>query len=72
MIDKIGRAFAILVLISISYAAGRQDGAAISEAKINAAEAARLSEYNRVMQFVGVCKWAKIMASNVRCQGELP
>lgn len=30
------------------------------------------SEHDRIMQQVGLCKWAKIWADHTRCQSELP
>lgn len=35
-------------------------------------QAVRASERARVMQYVGICKWSKIMADDFRCTRELP
>lgn len=72
MIDMILRVAVVIACLMIGYCVGRSDGDEIAETRVHAAEAARLSEHNRIMQFIGVCKWAKIMAEDTRCKGELP
>jgi len=40
--------------------------------RANAQRDARKDEHDQVMQKIGVCKWAKIMADDIRCKQELP
>lgn len=46
----------------------RQDG--YEQAK--AEQRATRDEHDRIMQKIGVCKWAKIVAEDTHCKAELP
>lgn len=59
-------------LLVLGYWAGRVDGVNVGYAVAYSEQAARASEHDRVMQYVGVCKWAKIVADDIRCKTELP
>lgn len=52
----------------VNYRQGYSDGKTAEAALYQSNK----SEHDRIMQFVGVCKWAKIMADDIRCKQELP
>jgi hypothetical protein len=60
----------------LAYGSGWYDGARRGDkfgyTRAVAEEAARQTEHARIMQFIGVCKWAKVMEADERCKTELP
>jgi hypothetical protein len=56
----------------IGYSFGWGSGDQRGYARATAEQAVRKSEHDLVMQKIGVCKWAKIMAEDTRCKTELP
>lgn len=65
--------FAIVVAMTIvTYMTGYHDGKVAGIAEITVIYETRKSEHDRIMQYIGVCKWSKVMAADIRCLGELP
>lgn len=52
----------------LGYHQGTEEGVRLAHAENNI----RVEEHDRIMQRVGICKWAKIMAEDIRCKTELP
>ena len=70
---KLAFIFFGLLLYQISLVGfGFYVGDAHGYMRANGEQAARWEEHDRIMQYVGVCKWAKIMADDMRCKTELP
>lgn len=65
-------AVATIIATTVGYLIGHSDGATFGRERERTEQAMRKSEHDRVMQYVGACKWAKIMAEDIRCRGELP
>jgi hypothetical protein len=62
----------LLSAAGVAYHLGDIRGLNVGYALAYSEQYARVSEHERVMKFVGVCKWAKIMADDTRCGKELP
>lgn len=68
-----------LAIVALSLLIGAAIDAAINAhqwqagyAQATAEETARKDEHDRVMRYIGVCKWSKIVADDIRCKSELP
>lgn len=61
-----------LIGVAVGFHFGNERGINIGYAVANSEHAARASEHNLVMQKVGLCAWARVMADDVRCKQELP
>lgn len=61
-------AFACLAFFAWGFHDGTKEGIKLAHAENNI----RVSENDLIMQRVGICKWAKIMAEDHHCKTELP
>lgn len=56
----------------VGYAWGYGDGEKRGYARAVAEHIMRKDEHDDIMRKIGVCKWATIMAEDIRCKSELP
>lgn len=64
--------FILVLAMPLGYAWGYGDGVGVGRQQERALYDARKDEHDSVMRKVGVCKWSKIMADDIRCKQELP
>lgn len=69
---NIGYAMVIAAALMGFYGWGVHEGEIKGVQMAHAENGIRVEEHDRVMQRVGICKWAKIMAEDIRCKTELP
>lgn len=65
-------AVGVTICTGLGYYLGDIRGLNVGYALAYSEQAARASEHERIMKYVGLCKWAKIWAEDTRCGKELP
>lgn len=63
---------ALLIANLIGFGFGYHSGDKNGYARREYEQALVKDEHDRVMRKVGLCKWAAIMADDIRCKAELP
>lgn len=61
-----------ITLLGGALYGGWTEGDRHGHLRANAQRDARKDEHDRIMQKIGTCKWAKIVAEDIRCKQELP
>jgi len=57
-----------LISFCLGYHYGHVDGIALAHHEGDI----RVSEHDRIMQRVGVCSWARVMARDIKCRDDHP